>query len=71
MNDTPQDLADALKKSGLDEFFADCTPAHRKEYLKWINEAKKPETRKARIEKTVQMLAAKCAEEKIRAKKKA
>ena len=71
MNDTPQDLADALKKSGLDEFFADCTPAHRKEYLKWINEAKKPETRKARIEKTVQMLAAKCAGEKIRAKKKA
>ena len=70
MSDTPQDLANALKQSGLDGFFSGCTPAHRKEYLKWIDEAKKPETRKARIEKTIQMLAAKCAEEKVRAKKK-
>ena len=71
MSDTPQDLSDALKKAGLDRFFVGCTPAHRKEYLKWIDEAKKPETRNARIEKTVQMLSAKCTEEKVRVKKNA
>jgi hypothetical protein len=31
---------------------------HRKEFAKWINEAKKPETRERRLEKTIQMLAA-------------
>jgi len=59
MDETPNDLADALKKAGLAEFFADCTEAHRREYLKWINEAKRPETRLARIGKTAEMLAKK------------
>jgi len=59
VDDTPQDLAEALKKAGLTEFFADCTKAHRREYLKWIDEAKRPETRQARIGKTVEMLAQK------------
>ena len=58
MSDAPHDLTSALKKLGLDGFFAECTPAHRREYLKWIDEAKKPETRQVRIEKTVQMLEA-------------
>ena len=57
------DLADALKHAGLTAFFADCTPAHRREYLKWIGEAKRPETRAARIAKTMTLLAAKAAEE--------
>ena len=70
MTDIPQDLSDALKKTGLDGFFSECTPAHRKEYLKWIIEAKKPETRRARIEKTVQMISIKRAEERTRAKKR-
>jgi len=71
MNNIPQDIADALKSAGLAEFFADCTPAHRNEYLKWIGEAKKPETRKARIGKAMQMISNKCAEEKTRAKDRA
>ena len=64
MNEIPQDMADALKSAGLAEFFADSTPAHRNEYLKWICEAKRPETRKARIEKAIKMIAKKRAEEK-------
>ena len=31
--------------------------SHRKEYVVWIVEAKKPETRAARLTKTVEMLA--------------
>jgi len=70
MTETPKDFSDALKKAGLADFFSDCTPSHRREYLKWIGEAKKPETRQKRMEKAVQMLAAKFAEENRRSKKK-
>jgi uncharacterized protein YdeI (YjbR/CyaY-like superfamily) len=69
MNDIPQDLADALKRAGLDAFFADCTGAHRSEYLKWIAEAKRPETRKSRIAQTIQRLSEKRPQEKARARK--
>jgi uncharacterized protein YdeI (YjbR/CyaY-like superfamily) len=71
MNKFPQDIADALKNAGLAEFFADCTPAHRNEYLKWIGEVKRPETRKTRLGKAIQMISNKSAEEKTRARKKA
>jgi uncharacterized protein YdeI (YjbR/CyaY-like superfamily) len=70
MNDTPPDLAAALKTAGLADFFAGCTPAHRREYVRWIGEAKREETRKARIGKAVTMLADKCTEEKARVKTK-
>lgn len=70
MNDTPPDLAAALSTAGLTAFFADCTNAHRKEYLRWIGEAKREETRKERIAKTVKMLAEKRAEETAREKKR-
>ena len=59
MNDLPPEFAAALKTAGLSDFFAGCTAAHRREYRKWIAEAKKPATRAARIQKAVQMLAAK------------
>jgi len=62
-DDTPSDLGAALAGAGLAEFFAGCTASHRREYLKWIGEAKKPETRAARIEKTVAMLAERRAKE--------
>lgn len=71
MNTIPQDIAEALKNAGLAGFFADCTPAHRNEYLKWIGETKRPETRKARIRKVMQMISNKFAEENTRAGKKA
>ena len=48
-NETPAELTTALERAGLAEFFAGCTAAHRREYLKWIGEAKKPGTRAARI----------------------
>lgn len=63
MNETPPDLAQALKAAGLAKFFAGCTIPHRREYLQWIGEAKKPETRAARIARAVQMLSAKAAQE--------
>jgi uncharacterized protein YdeI (YjbR/CyaY-like superfamily) len=62
MTDIPEDFSDALKTAGLEDFFAICTDAHRREYLQWIAEAKRPETRKQRIQKAVKMLADKCAE---------
>jgi uncharacterized protein YdeI (YjbR/CyaY-like superfamily) len=70
-NNISQDIIDALKSAGLAEFFADCTQAHRNEYLKWIGEAKRSETRKARIGKAMRMISNKCAEEKTPAKKRA
>jgi uncharacterized protein YdeI (YjbR/CyaY-like superfamily) len=71
MADTPKDFADALKASGLDEFFSGCTGPHRREYLKWIAEAKRPETRTKRITQAVKMLSARQAEETARSKKNA
>ena len=59
MLEIPKDFTEALMNSGVREFFADCTRAHRREYLKWIGEAKKPETRQRRIEQAVTRIAAK------------
>jgi uncharacterized protein YdeI (YjbR/CyaY-like superfamily) len=59
METVPPEFATALKAARLEKFFADCTPAHRREYLKWIGEAKKPATRDARIAQAVKMIAAK------------
>jgi uncharacterized protein YdeI (YjbR/CyaY-like superfamily) len=67
--DLPTDVADAIKSAGLDNFFAGCTRAHKNEYLKWIGEAKRPETRRARIAKSMELLSARRAEEDRRAKK--
>jgi uncharacterized protein YdeI (YjbR/CyaY-like superfamily) len=33
-------------------------PSHRREYVTWIDEAKKPETRQRRIEQTIERLLA-------------
>ena len=63
MAEIPPEFAKALKAAGLADFFAGCTAAHRREYLQWIGEAKKPETRTARSQKAVKMLAAKRAQE--------
>jgi uncharacterized protein YdeI (YjbR/CyaY-like superfamily) len=71
MTDIPKDFADALKESGLDEFFSGCTGPHRREYLNWIAGAKQPETRTKRINQAVKMLSDKCAEETARSKKNA
>jgi uncharacterized protein YdeI (YjbR/CyaY-like superfamily) len=69
MNEIPPEFATELKAAGLEEFFADCTASHRREYLKWIGEAKKSETRAARSRQAVTRLAAKRAEEQGRARR--
>jgi hypothetical protein len=62
MSKIPDDITAALESAGLSD-------AHRREYLKWIGEAKRPETRKARIGQAMRMLSKKRAEEVARAKK--
>ena len=57
--DVPKDFAAALKKAGLTKDFAALAFTHRKEHVRAIEEAKAPETRLRRIEKTVAMVAAK------------
>lgn len=53
----PSDLAEALRKAPTAlAFFEQLAPSHRKEYVRWIEEAKKPETRLRRVEKAIEML---------------
>lgn len=53
----PDDLAAALD-DGATAFFEGLAPSHRKEWVRWVEEAKRPETRAARIEKTAEALKA-------------
>ena len=54
----PKDLQKLLGKSaGARETFDSLSFTNRKEYVLWIVDAKKPETRLARLTKTVEMLA--------------
>ena len=53
----PPDLARELKKDKeAKAFFDKLSYTHQKEYVTWINEAKKQETRQNRILKTLEML---------------
>jgi Domain of unknown function (DUF1905)/Bacteriocin-protection, YdeI or OmpD-Associated len=45
-----------MKKEGLLPFFDGLSFTHRKEYCRWITEAKKEETRLKRLEKAIEML---------------
>lgn len=51
----PEDLAAAFDKPVRAQFDA-LAYSHRKEWVRWVEEAKKPETRATRIEKTVESL---------------
>ncbi len=54
----PADLAAALRKNAkAAKTFADFSPSPRREYIEWITEAKRPETRAKRVATTVQWLA--------------
>jgi hypothetical protein len=56
----PAYLKKALQAApAQDKLFAALSYSHRKEYVDWIDQAKKPETRAARIEKMLKMLSAK------------
>jgi uncharacterized protein YdeI (YjbR/CyaY-like superfamily) len=55
--DVPEDLDKALDSHiPSREAFDKLPPSHRREYIQWIEEAKKPETRQKRIEKTLAKL---------------
>jgi len=55
---TPPDLATALKKNKKAlETFADFSPSHKREYIEWITEAKREETRTKRLETAIAWLA--------------
>jgi len=57
-NPTPDFIEKALKDVGLLEKFRGLAYSHQREYHRWIGEAKRPETRAARITKMTEMLAA-------------
>lgn len=54
----PDDLAAALKKNQVAaKTFANFSPSHRKEYITWITDAKREETRQKRLATTLEWLA--------------
>ena len=53
----PKDLMEEFKKDKeAKAFFDKLSYTHQKEYVRWVEEAKKEETRKNRIVKTIEML---------------
>ncbi|MGB7265550.1 MAG: YdeI/OmpD-associated family protein [Terracidiphilus sp.] len=52
----PSSFKTLLKKEGLLAGFEKLSYTHRKEYCRWITDAKKEETRRSRIEKAITML---------------
>ena len=52
----PAEFKALLKKEGLLTDFEKLSYTHRKEYCRWITEAKKEETRAARLTKSIVML---------------
>lgn len=54
----PADLAAALRKNAkARKVFEGFAPSHRREYVEWIEEAKREETREKRLAETVKLLA--------------
>lgn len=54
----PPDLAERLKASRkAATMWENFSPSHRREYIEWIAEAKRPETREQRLETTLEWLA--------------
>lgn len=53
----PKDLLKELKKNkDAQEFFEKLSYTHKKEYVNWVLESKKEETRASRVLKTIEML---------------
>lgn len=52
------DIKKEFKAAGLLGYFENLAYSHRKEYIRWIEEAKKPETRANRIAKAIEKLSA-------------
>jgi hypothetical protein len=55
----PTDLSDALEQgTEARAFFDALAPSHRKEWVRWVEEAKRPETRARRIAETAAAMRA-------------
>jgi uncharacterized protein YdeI (YjbR/CyaY-like superfamily) len=55
----PGDIRDALRDNiDAGRKFVRLAPSHQREYLTWIEEAKKPDTRRRRIERMLEMILA-------------
>ena len=54
--EVPAQFEKLMKKEGLLRVFKKLSYTHRKEYCRWIAEAKKDETRLKRLEKAIEML---------------
>jgi hypothetical protein len=54
--EVPAEFKAGMKKAGVLGSFERLSYTHRREYCRWITEAKKEETRARRLEKAVQML---------------
>ncbi|HEV8132911.1 MAG TPA: YdeI/OmpD-associated family protein [Acidobacteriota bacterium] len=54
--EVPAQFEKLMKKERLLQFFEKLSYTHRKEYCRWITEAKKEETRSKRLEKAIEML---------------
>ena len=52
----PEDLLAALTDGGVRETFDALSYTHRKEYVSWVEEAKRDDTRRTRIGRSVDML---------------
>jgi hypothetical protein len=55
--EVPADFKQAMKEQGVMPLFDRLSFTHRKEYCRWITEAKKDETRMRRVETAVELLA--------------
>jgi len=54
----PEDVQKALgKQKEIKDYFDSLPCSHKKEYVVWIEDAKEPETRAARVKKMMEMLA--------------
>ena len=55
------DIKAAYKKAGVLDKFESLAFSHQREYNQWIEEAKKPETRDSRIQKSIAQINAKAS----------
>jgi Bacteriocin-protection, YdeI or OmpD-Associated/Domain of unknown function (DUF1905) len=55
--EVPSALAEAFARDAkAKEAFEALAPSHRKEFARWVDEAKRAQTRQSRVEQTLQML---------------
>lgn len=52
----PEDLMILLRNENLQNYFQNLAYTHRKEFVRWIESAKKIETRNKRLQKAIEML---------------